>query len=32
MMEQKSPKNLNPQQYERLKAEAAAPYRGVETV
>ncbi|QJB45178.1 DUF3493 domain-containing protein [Dolichospermum flos-aquae] len=29
MMEQNSPKNLNPQQYERLKAEAAAPYRGL---
>ena len=29
MMEQKSPKNLNPQQYERLKAEVAAPYRGL---
>ena len=29
MMEQKSPKNPNPQQYERLKAEAAAPYRGL---
>ncbi|MTJ14194.1 DUF3493 domain-containing protein [Anabaena sp. UHCC 0187] len=29
MMEQNSPKNLKPQQYERLKAEVAAPYRGL---
>lgn len=28
-MEQNSPDNLKPQQYERLKAEVAAPYRGL---
>ncbi|MFM6042602.1 MAG: DUF3493 domain-containing protein [Dolichospermum sp.] len=29
MMEHNSPNNLTPQQYQRLKAEAAAPYRGL---
>ncbi|MFM7366186.1 MAG: DUF3493 domain-containing protein [Cuspidothrix sp.] len=29
MMEQNSQNNLKPQQYQRLKAEAAAPYRGL---
>ncbi|MBS3030439.1 MAG: DUF3493 domain-containing protein [Dolichospermum sp. DET50] len=29
MIEPNSPKNLKPQQYERLRAEAAAPYRGL---
>ena len=29
MMEQNSQNNLQPQQYQRLKAEAAAPYRGL---
>jgi hypothetical protein len=29
MMAQNSPNNLNPQQYARLKAEVAAPYRGL---
>ncbi|MTJ07113.1 MULTISPECIES: DUF3493 domain-containing protein [unclassified Anabaena] len=29
MIKPKSPNNLKPQQYARLKAEAAAPYRGL---
>jgi hypothetical protein len=29
MIEPNSQKNLKPQQYERLRAEAAAPYRGL---
>lgn len=29
MIEPNSPNNLKPQQYERLKAEVAAPYRGL---
>jgi Low psii accumulation1 / Rep27 len=29
MIEPNSPKSLKPQQYERLRAEAAAPYRGL---
>jgi hypothetical protein len=29
MIEPNSPKNLKPQQYDRLRAEAAAPYRGL---
>jgi hypothetical protein len=29
MMAQNSPNNLKPQQYARLKAEVAAPYRGL---